>query len=55
MKTYAARVLVEYNFEVDAEDEREAEDYAWQSYADRQYFADVYSVEIEEIEGDDND
>lgn len=47
MKMYQARVMVEYVFDFEAEDDREAEQYAWDHYHENPYRADVYSVDTE--------
>ena len=55
MKTYRATVMVEYRFDFEAEDDREAEQYAWDHYHENPYTADVYSVDTEVIYDEDED
>jgi len=52
---YEATVMVEYTFEVEAEDEQEAETLACENYSNYAYFADVYSVDIQELESDEDE
>lgn len=47
---YEATVMVQYTFEVEAEDEQEAETLACEQYHNHTYFADVYSVDLYEME-----
>ena len=49
---YEATVMVEYTFEVEAEDEQEAETIACENYSNYAYFADVYSVDLFAMEED---
>jgi hypothetical protein len=52
MATYNISMKVEYIFEVEAEDEQEAEKLAWEyDYEeDRSSYAGVYSIDVEEVE-----
>ena len=54
MKRYDVKVVVEYNYEVEAEDEAEALDQGWQ-YEDYAHFADVYSIDAIEQESDEEE
>lgn len=49
---YEATVMVEYTFEVEADSEQEAETLACENYSNYAYFADVYSVDLFEMEED---
>jgi hypothetical protein len=46
MPTYDLKVIVEYNYEVEAENEEEAEKMGWE-YEDYG-FPEVYSIEVDE-------
>ena len=54
MATYDVKVVVEYNYEIEAENESEAIDQGWQ-YEDYAHFADVYSIDISEQESDEDE
>ena len=47
MAVYDVKVIVEYNYEVEADNYEEAEEQGWM-YEDFPYAAEVYSVEVEE-------
>jgi hypothetical protein len=47
MATYDVKVLVEYNYEVEANSDKEAEEQGWM-YEDHAYSGEVYSIEIDE-------
>ena len=47
MPTYDIKVLVEYNYEVEADSDKEAEEQGWM-YEDYAYSGEVYSIEIDE-------
>jgi hypothetical protein len=47
MPTYDVKVLVEYNYEVEADSEKEAEEQGWM-YEDYAYSGEVYSIDIDE-------
>jgi hypothetical protein len=47
MPTYDVKVLVEYNYEVEANSDKEAEEQGWM-YEDYAYSGEVYSIEIDE-------
>jgi hypothetical protein len=47
MATYDVKVLVEYNYEVEANSDKEAEEQGWM-YEDYAYSGEVYSIEIDE-------
>jgi hypothetical protein len=49
MPMYDIKVTVEYQYEVEADNEQEAEKQGW-AYEDYSHFAEVYSIEIEEQE-----
>jgi hypothetical protein len=51
MPTYDIKVIVEYNYEVEAEDEQAAEELGWH-YEDYAFSGEVYSIEIDEQEED---
>lgn len=50
---YQATVMVQYTFEVEADDEQQAELIANDTYHTHAYFADVYSIDLEELEEED--
>jgi len=54
MPTYDVKVIVEYNYEVEAENEQEAEEQGWM-YEDYRGFADVYSIDVTEQPEEDED
>ena len=54
MPTYDVKVIVEYNYEVEADSPEEAEEQGWQ-YEDYAHFADVYSIDITEQESDEDE
>ena len=47
MPTYDIKVLVEYNYEVEAENEAQAEEQGWH-YEDYGYSSEVYSIDVDE-------
>ncbi len=47
MPTYDVKVIVEYNYEVEAESPEEAEQQGWE-YEDYPWTAEVYSIEVDE-------
>jgi len=47
MATYDVKVLVEYNYEVEADSDKEAEEQGWM-YEDYAYSGEVYSIDIDE-------
>ena len=47
MPTYDVKVLVEYNYEVEANPDKEAEEQGWM-YEDYAYSGEVYSIDIDE-------
>ena len=51
MPTYDVKVIVEYNYEVEADNDQESEEQGWH-YEDYGYTAEVYSIEIDEQEED---
>jgi hypothetical protein len=54
MPTYDVKVIVEYMYEVEAENEQEAEEQGWQ-YEDYRGFADVYSIDITQTSSDEDE
>lgn len=51
MAKYEVSVRVDFNYEVEADSQEEAEEMGWQ-YEDYTHFADVYSIHVDEIEPD---
>lgn len=47
MPTFDVKVIVEYNYEVEAETEADAEQAGW-DYEEYPYSGEVYSIEVEE-------
>ena len=47
MPTYDIKVTVEYNYEVEADNEVQAEELGWH-YEDYAYTGEVYSIEVDE-------
>ena len=47
MPMYDIKVIVEYMYEVEAENETEAEEQGWH-YEDYAYSGEVYSIEVDE-------
>ena len=47
MPTYDVKVLVEYNYEVEANSDKEAEEQGWM-YEDYASSGEVYSIDIDE-------
>jgi hypothetical protein len=47
MPTYDVKVIVEYNYEVEAENAEEAEQEGW-NYEDYGYASEVYSIDVDE-------
>ena len=47
MATYDLKVIVEYNYEVEADSAKEAEEQGWM-YEDYAYSGEVYSIDIDE-------
>lgn len=54
MPTYRVNVVVEYDYEVEAENLEEAEEQGWY-YQDYSYHADVYSIDVTEIPEEDEE
>jgi hypothetical protein len=52
LKTYRVKVVVHYDYEVEAENEAEAIEQGW-AYEDYAYNGEVYSIKTEELESDD--
>lgn len=53
MPTYRLKVTVEYDYEVEADSFDEAEKEGW-NYDDYSYTGEVYNIEVEELEGDED-
>ena len=51
MPTFDIKVVVEYMYEVEAEDEAAAEELGWH-YEDYAYSGEVYSIDVDEQEED---
>lgn len=49
MPTYNVNVIVEYNYEVEADSQQEAEEMGW-DYEDYAHFGEVNVIDVEEIE-----
>jgi hypothetical protein len=47
MPTFDVKVIVEYNYEVEAESAKEAEELGWY-YEDYSYSGEVYSIDVDE-------
>jgi hypothetical protein len=47
MPTYDVKVIVEFNYEVEADNAEEAEKQGWM-YEDYLYSAEVYSIDVDE-------
>lgn len=47
MPTYDVKVIVEYNYEVEADSPKEAEEQGWM-YEDYSYSGEVYSIDVDE-------
>ena len=47
MPTYDVKVIVEYNYEVEADSLKEAEEQGWM-YEDYSYSGEVYSIDVDE-------
>jgi hypothetical protein len=54
MPTYDVKVIVEYNYEVEANSDKEAEEQGWM-YEDYAYSGEVYSIKINEQEEDEDE
>lgn len=54
MKTYDIKVVVEYFYEVEAEDEQAAEEMGWQ-YEDYAYTGEVYSIDVTQTSEDEDE
>ena len=51
-KRYWVKVVVEYNYEVEADNAEQAEGEGW-NYEDYRYNASVEDIRVEELEGED--
>lgn len=54
MATYDVKVIVEYNYEVEADNLDEATEAGWQ-YEDYAHFADVYSIDVTQTSDDEDE
>lgn len=54
MPKYNVRVVVEYQYEVEADNKKEAEEQGWK-YEDYSGFAEVDEIEVEEVEDDEEE
>jgi hypothetical protein len=54
MATFDVKVIVEYFYEVEAENEAEAIEQGWK-YEDYAHFADVYSIDVTQTSDDEED
>jgi hypothetical protein len=54
MATYDVKVIVEYNYEVEANSEDEATLQGW-DYENYAHFADVYSIDVTQTSDDEED
>jgi hypothetical protein len=55
MATYNAKVTVDYYFDVEADDPKDAEQYAWYHFDEYSWTAEIYDIEIEEEVNYDDD
>lgn len=46
---YEAKVTVDYYFDVEAESEAEANEYAYYNFSDYAYTSEIYDVQLDEI------
>ena len=54
MGLYYVKVRVDLEYEVEAENEQEAEEQGWK-WEDYTMFSEVYSINVEELESDEED
>jgi hypothetical protein len=54
MATYEVSVRVDFNYEVEANSQEEAEEQGWH-WEDYCHHSDVYSINVEEIESDEEE
>lgn len=54
MSTYYVKVRVDLEYEVEANSPEEAEELGWK-WEDYTMFSDVYSIDVEELESDEED
>lgn len=54
MNTYAIKTTVDYYFEVEAEDEKAAEELGWH-YEDYAFGGEVYSISVDFMSSDEED
>lgn len=54
MPTFEVKVRVDFNYEVEAEDEAAAEELGWH-WEDYAHFSDVYSINVTQTSDDEED
>jgi hypothetical protein len=54
MPNYNVKVIVEYEYEVEADNEEQAEKMGWE-YEDYANWSSVYSIDVEELEEEEED
>ena len=54
MNTYAIKTTVDYYYEVEAEDEKAAEELGWH-YEDYAFAGEVYSIDVDFMSSDEED
>jgi hypothetical protein len=54
MPTYDIKVLVEYNYEIEAENDKQAEEQGWM-YEDYAYSGEVYSIDVTQTSEDEDE
>jgi hypothetical protein len=54
MATFNVKVVVHYEYEVEADDESQADKLGW-NYEDYGHCAEVYSIDSEEVESEEDD
>jgi hypothetical protein len=54
LKNYWVKVIVEYEYEVEAENKEQAEEEGWK-YEDYAFNGSVYSIKVEELESDEDE
>ncbi len=54
MATYDIKVIVEYNYEVEADNEQEAEELGWH-YEDYSFGGEVYSIDVTQTSEDEEE
>jgi hypothetical protein len=54
LKNYWVKVVVHYEYEIEAENDEQAEQEGW-NYEDYAYNGSVYSIKVEELESEEDD